>query len=83
MRAVAYWQMRIRDLAGCLARTHLKGGEARFNLELSDPIERFLDDGAPWPGVSGNYVVTLGPSSHAAAGSGHGCTASMNQYGPL
>lgn len=68
MRAVAYWQMRICDLVGCLARTHLKGGEVRFNLELSDPIERFLDDEAPWRGVSGNYVVTLGPLSHGEVG---------------
>jgi len=43
IRATAYWQMRICDLMGCLARTHLRGGEVRFNLALHDGIERFLE----------------------------------------
>jgi len=47
IRATAYWQMRICDLMGCLARTHLRGGEVRFNLALHDGIERFLDQSAP------------------------------------
>ncbi|MCL5026139.1 MAG: sterol carrier protein domain-containing protein [Chloroflexi bacterium] len=66
--AVARWQIRMLDLPGCLARTHLRGGPLRFNLHLSDPIERFLDDTAPWRGISGEYVVTLGPASSAEAG---------------
>ena len=66
--AVAYWQMRICDLPGCLARTHLRGGEVRFNLSLTDPIESALDADAPWGGVAGEYVVTLGPSSGAERG---------------
>ena len=61
-------QARICDLEGCLARTHLMGEEVRFNLVLSDPIERFLDQDAPWRGVSGEYMVWLGPSSTAARG---------------
>ncbi len=68
MRSSAYWQMRICDLAGCLARTHLPAGEARFNLRLTDPITRFLDETAPWQGAAGDYVVTLGPSSGAEPG---------------
>jgi hypothetical protein len=72
-RAVAYWQMRICDLAGCLERTELACGPLRFNLRLRDPIERFLaeDDGGvdhAWRGVGGDYVVTLGPSSSAEPG---------------
>ncbi|UCC75796.1 MAG: GNAT family N-acetyltransferase, partial [Anaerolineales bacterium] len=43
VRAVAYWQMRVCDVAACLARTRLRGSDVRFNLQLSDPIERFLD----------------------------------------
>ncbi|GAB4454834.1 MAG: hypothetical protein Kow00120_24570 [Anaerolineae bacterium] len=66
--ASAYLQMRICDLPGCLERTHLRSGEARFNLKLSDPITRFLDEGAPWRGTGGDYVVTLGPCSGAEPG---------------
>ena len=68
MRATAYWQMRICDLGGCLAGTHLRGSSVRFNLRLTDPIHRFLGPTAPWRGLSGDYVVTLGPSSGAEPG---------------
>ncbi len=68
IRAIAYWQMRICDLPGCLERTHLPMGPVRFNLRLTDPIERMLDDDAPWHGVSGEYIVTLGPTSGAERG---------------
>jgi hypothetical protein len=68
MHALAYWQMRICDLPACLERTNLRSDEVRFNLTLTDPIERFLDDSAPWHGIAGDYVVTLGPSSHAERG---------------
>jgi hypothetical protein len=72
--AFAYWQVRICDLAGCLARTHLPAGTVRFNLHLSDPIAAVLDevaafhDAGPWRGVAGDYVVTLGPASGAERG---------------
>lgn len=66
--ASAYWQVRICDLAGCLAKTYLNGDEVRFNLALSDPITRFLPVDAPWPGISGDYVVVLGPRSSAKQG---------------
>ena len=68
MRATAYWQMRINDLAGCLERTHLLGDEVRFSLVLTDPIATYLDEGVPWRGIAGEYVVTLGPSSSAEPG---------------
>ena len=68
MHASAYWQMRITDLPGCMARTHLPGDTVRFNLKLSDPIGRFLDEEAPWRGIAGEYVVALGPSSNAKSG---------------
>jgi len=66
--ASASWQARICDLPGCLDRTRLSGESVRFNLVLSDPIEQFLDDDAPWRGIAGEYVVTLGPSSSAEPG---------------
>ncbi len=40
----------------------------RFNLKLSDPIETWLPDDAPWRGVAGEYVVEFGPSSGAEPG---------------
>ncbi len=67
-RASAYFQARICDLPGCLAHTHLRGGPLRFNLALSDPIAAYLDESAPWRGVGGEYVVTLGASSGAERG---------------
>lgn len=66
--ATAYWQMRICDLPGCLERTHLRGNEVRFNLNLTDPIEPLLAGKTSWRGIGGEYVVTLGPSSNAEAG---------------
>jgi hypothetical protein len=68
VRASAYWQVRICDLAGCLERTYLPGDAVHFNLALTDPIERFLGDDAPWRGLTGDYVVTLGPSSGVESG---------------
>ncbi len=69
IRASAFMQLRICDLAACLKKTHLPGETVRFNLELDDPITGFLDDDLEWQGIAGNYVVTLGPESEARAGS--------------
>ena len=67
IQASAYWQMRINDLPGCLARTRLPWADLRLNLKLTDPIQALLQD-APWRGVAGHYVVTLGRRSRADAG---------------
>lgn len=66
--ASAFWQVRILDLGRCLANTHLPWGEVRFNLHLTDPIERSLGDDAAWRGVAGDYIVTLGPTSSCERG---------------
>ena len=68
LHASAYWQVRICDLAKCLKHTHLKGDRLRFNLALTDPIERFLDEDTPWNGITGNYVITLSEESQASPG---------------
>ena len=68
IRGDGYWQARICDLEACMAKTHLHGPATRFNLSLSDPIEKYLDAGASWRGLSGEYVVTLGPESQAEPG---------------
>jgi hypothetical protein len=64
----AWWQARINDLPGCLARTHLPGESVRLNLTLSDPIATYLEAEAPWRGVTGAYTVALGPESSATPG---------------
>jgi len=68
MTAAAYWQVRIMDLAACLAGTHLVGPSVTFNLALSDPFERFGQE-AGWSGIGGDHVVTLGPESLCRPGS--------------
>jgi len=70
MSATAYWQIRILDLNRALAQTHLQR-EVKFSLVLTDPIERFIDEGG-WRGISGEYTVTLGPESGASAGKTEG-----------
>ncbi len=69
-RAIAFMQARINDLGTCMAATHLPGGETlRFTLRLHDPLSRHLEADAPWQGIGGEYVITLGPESAAAPGS--------------
>jgi hypothetical protein len=83
VKAIAYWQMRICDLPGCLARTKLSTGDARFNLRLTDPIEQFLPEDTSWRGTGGDYVVTLGAESGAERGHDEGLptlTASVNAF---
>jgi hypothetical protein len=65
---IAWWQMRILDLGRCLAATRLPGDAVRFGLTLTDPIEAYLPADAPWRGVGGEHVVTLGPESRAEPG---------------
>ncbi|MBD3368966.1 hypothetical protein GF402_01225, partial [Candidatus Fermentibacteria bacterium] len=61
--AFAYWQLRICDLRKCIEAVRLPCGELSFNLELSDPVAGYLEEDAPWKGVGGRYVVTLGKDS--------------------
>ena len=82
-RASAFWQLRICDLAGCMEKTHLSGETVRFNLHLTDPIEKYLDDDIEWRGVGGDYVVTLGEESSAVLGNKENLptmTASVNAF---
>ncbi len=82
-RATAYWQMRMCDVAACVAATKLQGEPVSFNLKLTDPIEPLLDDGYEWRGVAGDYAITLGADSSAKAGAETGLptlTASVNAF---
>ena len=44
------------------------GKPVSFNLELTDPVTEILTGETSWTGLTGNYVVTLGEDSSAAAG---------------
>jgi predicted acetyltransferase len=70
IRSSAYAQFRILDLEKCLAKTSLPQipEEIRFNLELTDPIEKFIPESCNWKGISGNYCVTFGEFSGAVKG---------------
>ncbi len=61
-KAFAGWQTRILNLEKCIRATNLNGGSVKFNLELYDPIEDYLD-GDDWKGLSGNYQLELGNGS--------------------
>jgi hypothetical protein len=69
--ARASWQMRICDLRACVAAVSIPR-TLRFNLELSDPIERYLEGEGGWRGVGGSYVVSFGPESEARPGTESG-----------
>ena len=67
MLADAGCQVRILDLAACIAAVEARS-ELAFNLELQDPVARFLpQDG--WRGVVGEYRVRLGAASGVEPGS--------------
>lgn len=71
MWMMAWWQMRILDVERAMAGTHLPwpaSSPVRFNLELTDPITKYLDASAPWTGVAGRYVVSIGADSSATVG---------------
>ncbi len=68
VRASAYWQMRVCDVAACVGAAKLNGDPVRFNLRLTDPIAAELDDDSGWQGVGGDYTVTFGSESSATAG---------------
>ncbi len=62
-KAVAYWQIRILDLDSCINNTSLQGEPVEFNLDLKDPIEKYLDENSPWQGLSNQYTLKLGENS--------------------
>ena len=69
-QAIPWWQMRICDVPAAMAGTKLPVAEPmRLNVELTDPIEKYLDDECEWRGVGGSYIVALGPESSAESGS--------------
>jgi len=85
-RVEAYWQVRVLNLKKCLKAVSLPGPEINFNLELSDPVEKYLKPSDEWQGLAGKYSVTLGPDSSIAEGFKEGLPlmeASINAFSRL
>jgi predicted acetyltransferase len=63
-RSTAFWQIRILDLAACVAAHSWPGPEVAFNLSLHDPLAD-LTGGA---GVGGDYTIVVGSPSTVEPG---------------
>jgi predicted acetyltransferase len=84
--AFAWWQLRILDVAACVAAYVGRDPSVRFQLQLRDPLLPMLDDAARWRGVEGDYVVELGVRSSAVAGTEPGLSTlscSVNAFSRL
>lgn len=68
MWSVAYTQTRVLDLEKCISKTKLYFNGPKFNLKLSDPIEKYLPDDSKWKGIGGDYIVSLGKDSECKVG---------------
>ena len=83
--AEAWWQLRVLNVAGCVARRRWSGEAVRFNLALTDPLAAFLPDG-PWRGCQGDYCITIAENSVAEPGRSPGLPslrASVNAFSRL
>jgi predicted acetyltransferase len=64
----AFWQLRILNLQKCLKKTHLNCEDFSFNLQLTDPIGKYVAEDVKWKGITGDYVIKLGKDSSAKKG---------------
>ncbi len=83
--SAAWWQVRLLDLAGCVAERRWHGPAFEFNLVLSDPVAEYLPDPG-WQGLAGDYTVRIGATSEVAGGCSPGLPtmrASINAFSRL
>ena len=66
IRAESVKQARILDMDQVLSALHLPTGRIRFNLDLRDPIEKYLPAESTWRGLGGEWTVTLDENGSAA-----------------
>lgn len=65
-RADVWWQLRVMDVAACVAARSYPGAAVRFNLQLDDPLTPMLDGSdVAWRGCGGYYEVNLAKQSSA------------------
>ncbi len=82
--AIAWWQLRIMDLAACVDPTAPLGPPLRFNLRLTDPVATVAAE--EWEGIGGDYTVTLGDGATVTDGHDAGLatlTATVNAFSRL
>ena len=79
----AAFQHRICDLQACVSAISLPGTHLKFNLELSDPIEKYLQGREGWNGVTGSYTVSLGETCSATPGATAGLPVLRTSVGPF
>lgn len=63
-----WMQCRILDLPTCIGAMKLCGEPVSFNIEIKDPIEKYLPEDSAWRGVGGSWSITLGEESSATKG---------------
>ena len=63
-----WMQCRILDLPTCVKSMQLQGKPVSFNLDLSDPIEKYLSADSAWNGIGGSWLIRLGEESSATKG---------------
>ncbi len=68
-QAFAWWQFRMLDVSACVGAFVGLASRLQFRLRLTDPLESLLQEADRWQGVGGDYVVELGETSSAIAGS--------------
>lgn len=70
----AWWQLRVLDVAQCVAALQWWGEDLTFAVTLADPICQYFPDDvaeeANWMGIAGDYVVTLADQCSARQSSG-------------
>jgi len=84
IETLAWLQLRILDVAACVARRHWPGPPVEFNLTLTDPLADRLD--GPWRGVGGDYAVSVASQSTVERGQRSGLptlTATVNAFSRL
>lgn len=64
-RSGTWWQVRLLDVPAAVAARSYLGPPVRFVADLTDPIEKYADNG--WSS-GGRYVVTVGEESSAEPG---------------
>lgn len=62
-RSMSWQQVRICDLEQCVSALSIDDEAIEFNLVLTDPITRFLDEGKGWRGCGGEYWVCIASES--------------------